>query len=87
MHRRVTLWDSDVVNEGEWFCANADKIVDVHSYTVDTHALQPPHLTGQLQFRAHSVGRQGESRITEFYDASEPTRQGNWSALLARRSH
>ena len=87
MHRRVALWDSDVVNEGEWFRANADKIVDVHSYTVDTHTLQPPRLTGQLQFRAHSIGCQGESRITEFDDASEPTRQGDWSTLLTRRPH
>ena len=87
MHLGVGLRNRDVVNERERFSANADEVVDVHGNAIDPNTLQPSLLTGQLQFRANPVSRQREPRITELDDASEPPRQRDRSAPLARCPH
>ena len=80
---RIGLGDSDVVDEGERFGAHTDEVVHVHRYAVDAHSLQAPHLTGQLELGADSIGGQRQPRISEFDDPSEAPRERHGSALLS----
>ena len=73
---RIGLGDSDVIDEGERFSTHAYEVVYVHRYAVDTHSLQAPHLSGQLEFGADPIGSQRQPRISEFDDASEAPWEG-----------